>query len=328
MIKTLFVLILSAASLLPSTSHVAKAQTPDKTAAPAAKFRVYDSAGNVVSMEKLLAAVGGADVVCVGETHDDAGAHLFEAEFLRSVFARSAQDAEKGGRHVAVSLEMFERDVQTVLDEYLAGLISERHFVASSRPWKNYQTDYRPLVEFAREHRLAVVAANAPARYVSRVSQNGPASLSALSKDAREWLPPLPVAPASAAYAAKFDAFMSGEGSPHTAAPPPPAQTPNPHAPQGSPAGPVYLLDAQNLRDASMAHAISERLKKDSHALVLHYNGKFHSEERMGVPEQLAHYRKKARVLVVTLMPGDAFDAASMAKLGDFVVMTGAAEKQ
>ncbi len=203
---------------------------------------------------------------------------------------------------------MFERDVQTVLDEYLAGLITERHFLLSSRPWRNYETDYRPLVEYAREHHLPVIAANAPARYVSRVSSQGPDSLKSLPQVAvKSWLPPLPFPAASEGYAAKFNRFMGGSGA-------------------GAPAhGGLHLLEAQTLRDASMAYAISEYLKRGRDPLVVQVNGTFHSEERMGVPEQLARYRSKARAVVVTIVPADTFpnfDAATQGRLGDFVIIT------
>ncbi len=223
---------------------------------------------------------------------------------------------------------MFERDVQTVLDEYLAGLISERHFLLSSRPWNNYNTDYRPLVEYARAHRLPVIAANAPARYVSRVSSQGPDSLRALPAVAvRNWLPPLPFPPASDAYAAKFNRFMRGEVSaaPAQTAPAAQTQTPNPHGQASSPHGGVHLLEAQTLRDASMAYSIAEYLKRGRDPLVVQVNGTFHSEERLGVPEQLARYRPKARSVVVTIVSDEGFpefDAARLGRLGDFVIIT------
>jgi uncharacterized iron-regulated protein len=219
--------------------------------------------------------------------------------------------------------------VQAVLDEYLAGLISERHFLLSSRPWRNYETDYRPLVEYARARRLPVIAANAPARYVSRVSSQGPASLGALSKDAaKSWLPPLPFPPASEAYAAKFNRFMTGGGAAAPTPTPAPAAT---TAAQASPHGSLHLLEAQTLRDASMAYRIAEFLKRGRDPLVVQVNGTFHSEERMGVPEQLARYRPKARAVVVTIVPEDdfpAFDAARLGRLGDFVIITDPAVKR
>jgi uncharacterized iron-regulated protein len=193
----------------------------------------------------------------------------------------------------------------------------------SSRPWNNYETDYRPLVEYARARHIPVIAANAPARYVSRVSSQGQGSLASLSKEARGWLPPLPFEEASAAYAAKFNEFMGG-GPAATPQTPAQSQPANPHA-QANPHGGAHLLEAQTLRDASMAYAISEFLKHGRDPLVVQVNGTFHSEGRMGAPEHLARYRKKARAVVVTIVPDEGragFDAASMAALGDFIILT------
>jgi uncharacterized iron-regulated protein len=287
-----------------------------------AHYRAFDSKGNAVSLQTIIDALDRADVLFVGETHNDAVAHLVEAELLRRADERYGA-ASVGKRAVALSLEMFERDVQTVLDEYLAGLISERHFLLSSRPWNNYATDYRPLVEYAREHSLPVIAANAPARYVSRVSSQGPDSLKALSPAAKSWLPPLPFPPASEGYAAKFNRFMQGD----MAVPPQSAPTtPSAHPPaQASAHGGAHLLEAQTLRDASMAYAIAEYLKRGHEPLVVEINGTFHSEERMGVPEQLMRYRSKTHAVIVTIISDEgfpAFDAARLGRLGDFVVIT------
>ena len=100
---------------------------------------------------------------------------------------------------------------------------------------------------------------------------------------------------------------------------------PNPHAGGANPHGGAHLLEAQTLRDASMAYAISEQLKRGREPLVVQVNGTFHSEERLGVPEQLRHYRPKSRAVVVTIVPDEgfpAFDAARLGRLGDFVIIT------
>jgi uncharacterized iron-regulated protein len=304
----LFIALL--AQLAPKASAQGEAAT---------RYKAFDSKGRAVKLEEIIGALDGADVLFVGETHNDVTAHIIEAELLRRVDERYSQ-AEGHKRSLALSLEMFERDVQTVVDEYLGGFITERHFLLSSRPWNNYETDYRPLVEYARAHRLPVIAANAPARYVSRVNAQGPASLASLSKEARGWLPPLPYPEASAGYASKFNQFMSGGASaPQPASAQPAGQSPaNPH-------GGAHLLEAQTLRDASMAYSVSEFLKHGRDPLVMQVNGTFHSEERMGVPEQLAHYRKNARAVVVTIIPDEdrkGFVAASMSALGDFIILT------
>src|SRR2546423_1782436 len=315
--------LLPFASILLPVALAAQLAPAAAAQAPEAHYRAFDSKGRAVKLSEIVDALEQADVLIVGETHDDPVAHLIEAELLRR-----ADEHYAGGpspkRTLALSLEMFERDVQTVLDEYLAGLITERHFLLSSRPWKNYETDYRPLIEYARQQRLPVIAANAPARYVSRVSANGPDSLKELSTDAKSWLPPLPFPPASADYAAKFKRFMQGAMSG-----PPPAQQPSAMTPgaqaQANPHGSAHLLEAQTLRDASMADRIAEFLKQRRDALVVHVNGTFHSEEHMGVPEQIKHDRPKARGIVVTIISDDAFpnfDSSRLGPLGAFVIIT------
>jgi hypothetical protein len=129
---------------------------------------------------------------------------------------------------------------------------------------------------------------------------------------------------------------MSG-GAPAAPTPTPtPASASTPSATpaaaaQANPHGSVHLLEAQALRDASMAYRIAEFLKRGRDPLVVQVNGTFHSEERLGVPEQLARYRPKARAVVVTIVPDEgfpAFDAARLGRLGDFVIVTDPAVKR
>ncbi len=273
------------------------AGTVNAQPADSAAYRVFTDAGAPSSLNGLVRAMAEADVVFLGEQHDDAVAHRLQAVLLAAALR---YDPDRG---LAVALEMFERDVQGVLDEYLAGLVREQDFLDAARPWSTYATDYRPLVEFAREHGLPVVAANAPQRYVSRVSRLGPGSLDSLSAEAKATLPPLPVADPSPALAGQFTALMEGmmgHGSPHgsdsTGAPV-----------HGSAPSMENLLAAQNLRDASMADAVAGALDAHPGALVVHLNGTFHSEGGLGVPEHLARLRPGTRVLVVTMKPSASF---------------------
>lgn len=268
------------------------------------KYAVFDGKGNPVSLEKIIDAAGNADVVFLGEQHDDATAHAVQLEIFRLAIERFSKE-----RKVALSLEMFERDVQVILNEYLNGLITEPQFLAGSRPWGNYKTDYRPLVELAREKKLAVIAANAPRRYVNMVSRMGRDSLNGLSKEAKEWLAPLPYGDPSDAYTKKFNALMGANRDPAAA---------SPHFP---------IVFSQALWDATMAYSIAESLKKNKGELVVHLNGGFHTENRLGTVEQLLKYRSKARIIVVTMRYEDdfkSFDKAKHTDLGDFVVLTDA----
>lgn len=268
----------------------------------AENYRVYDGQGDPSSVEAIVKALDGVDVVFLGEQHDDAVAHALQAEIFKQAIAQYLET-----RKVALSLEMFERDVQIVVDEYLKGQISETHFMSSSRPWGNYKTDYRPLVELAKEKKLPVIAANAPRRYINMVSRGGRDVLNGLTKDAKKWIAPLPYAEPSDAYAKKFKALMG----------------PSPEAQMGI----DKILSSQSLWDATMANSVANFLKKNKKALVVHLNGAFHTESRRGTVDHLFKYRKNAKVLVVTMRYDDdykTFDKAKNTGSGDFVILTDA----
>lgn len=267
-----------------------------------ANYRVFDSQGTPSSLETILEAAGQADVVFLGEQHDDAVAHWLQNEVFRGVFEKYGKE-----RKVALSLEMFERDTQVVLDEYLKNLITEKKFLDDSRPWGNYKTDYRPLVEFAKTNKLDVIAANAPRRYVNMVSRNGRGSVDQLSKEAKKWLAPLPFGEPSDAYGKKFKALMGGSGE--------------------AAMGIDNILASQSLWDATMADSMAKYLKRNKHALIVQLNGAFHSENRLGTVEHLLRYRPKAKVIVVTMRYEDDFqnfDKTKFENAGDFVILTDA----
>lgn len=268
------------------------------------KYQIYDSQGNAATLAQVDEKIGQSDVVFLGEQHDDAIAHEVQLQIFKSAFEKY-----KVNRRVALSLEMFERDVQIILNEYLNDQISESHFLAASRPWGNYKTDYRSLVEFAKANKLTIIAANAPRRYVNMVSRLGRDSLGNLSVEAKQWLAPLSYIEASAAYANKFNALMKSASD---------ASAPARHSP---------MLAAQTLWDATMAFSIAENLKKNNNALIVHLNGSFHTENRLGTVEHLLKYEPKARVLVVTMRYEEDFqnfDKGKHAGLGDFVILTDA----
>jgi uncharacterized iron-regulated protein len=272
-------------------------QSPDK-------YSVFTGKGEPSSISEIVNGLDGVDVVFLGELHDDAVGHAVQYEIFRQAVERNSPR-----RRVTLSMEMFESDVQIILDEYLKGLISENHFLLSSRPWGNYKTDYRPLVELAKERKLDVVAANAPRRYVNMVSRGGRKALDGLSKEAKAWLAPLPYAEASETYSKKFRSLMgsSGEAS----------------------MGIDNILSSQSLWDATMAYTVARSLKKNKGSLVVHLNGGFHTEGRLGTVEHFLKYRPNGRVRVVTIKYVDdfrTFDKAKYEDLGDFVVLTDAKE--
>lgn len=280
----------------------ALAGPPALAAEPAAVL--FHGDGRPATMADLVAATRAADVLFLGEHHDDPAAHALEREVLDAV----SKDA--GARPVALSLEMFDRDVQPVLDEYLAGLIREKDLQAAARPWPNYGADYRPLVELARERKLPVLAADPPSRYVSRVGRLGAASLADLPPVAKAWLPPAPLPAASQAYAAKFRAFA--------------AEASGPGHGSGGEAALRAMFEAQWLRDATMAWTMAGWLGQRG-GLVVHVTGVFHAAGGLGTPEALKHYRPGVRPLVLAIVRDasyPAFRPEAAARAGDFVAVT------
>ncbi len=119
----------------------------------------------VASVEAVAAEVADADLVALGELHQTPGVHRTHHALLRAIHRRRPD--------LVIAMEMFERDVQSVLLQYLSGLISEDEFRAKSRPWPNYARDYRPVIEFAKRHKLMVLAANAPRPLATKAAKEG-----------------------------------------------------------------------------------------------------------------------------------------------------------
>ena len=135
-------------------------------------YQLKATQGNDLTLEQALARVADADIVLVGELHTHPAVHLLQARMLAGLAA--------DGRPLVLSMEQFSRADQPVLDAYLAGRIGEAALIRDGNAWPNYQSDYRPLVEFAKAHHLPVIAANAPKPLVSCVGQEGPAWLEQL----------------------------------------------------------------------------------------------------------------------------------------------------
>lgn len=282
--------------LLTLTLILAASGTHAQTTITADNYRVFNGAGKASSLDAIIKKAADYDVVFLGENHDDAVGHVLQFQLFKQLVDRYANQ-----KQLALSMEMFERDRQIVLDEYLADLITEKHFLASARPWDNYEQDYKSLLELAKSKHLPVIAANAPRRYTNMVTRNGRNALNALSDEAKKWLAPLPYPSASDAYAKKFNGLMGGM-----------------HA-SGN------MLDAQSLWDATMAFSISEFLKQHSKPLAIHLNGKFHTDGHLGTVDQLNHYSPNAKSLVISIFYDKdfpSFDQEKHAGLGDFVIIT------
>ena len=276
--------------------------------APATESRYVESAsGRDISFKEFADAAARADVVFFGEMHDNPATHRAELALLSALASRRA--------NVVVSLEMFERDVQTVVDAYVAGQISESAFVARSRPWARYNTDYRALVELARAHGWPVVAANVPRSLASAIGRAGIGMLDTLSAAPRATAARELSCPRDAYYD-RFAQTMTG----HSAGSGPASAADA----QAALAVTNRFYEAQCVKDETMAEAIvAARAKARPGALVIHFNGAFHSDMGMGTAARVRRRVPQAKIVVVSAVPVADVRAAAVAahaSKGDFII--------
>jgi uncharacterized iron-regulated protein len=259
-------------------------------------YKIYSKAQKaLVSADDIVEDMAGADVLFFGEEHNDSTGHFLEYLLLKQL-------SEKYPGKVALSMEMFQTDCQTVLNEYLAGLIREKNLITEGRAWPNYK-DYRPLIEFAKVSGVPVIAANAPTRYTNMVTRNGLGSLVRLDAKAKAWLPPLPIDTAAGAYYEKFANIMGG----HSAM------------------GDMKVYQSQSLWDATMGWQIATFYKANKGFKILQLNGGFHSEEKLGAVAQLKKYAPKLRVLNIACYATDSFENPNWTdfeKFADYIIFT------
>ncbi|MGK2934532.1 MAG: ChaN family lipoprotein [Gemmatimonadaceae bacterium] len=255
---------------------------------PSARYRVISTdTHRETTFEHMASRLSGAKVVFFGEQHDDPWTHAAEVELLHAI-ARS-------GRPVVVSLEMFERDVQGALDDYLADRITEADFHARSRPWPRYATDYRGIVELAKARGWRVLAANVPRPMASAVGRAGLTVLDTLSvpgrhNAARELSCP------SDDYRARFLAETRTHSAGSGAAPQPGDTLPTAVAER------FYL--AQCVKDETMAESIVLALRDaPRNAIAVHYNGSFHSDYGHGAAARVARREPGWKLAIVTAIP-------------------------
>lgn len=257
-------------------------------------YNLYDSEGKSIKYQKMIEAISSADVVFFGELHDNPIAHWLEYEVTADLH-------ELAGERLIMGAEMFEADNQLLLDEYLGSEYEADKFEAEAKLWKNYKTDYKPLVEFARNNNLPFIATNVPRRYASMVSRGGFEELDSLTAEAKRYLAPLPVS-----YDPELKCYkdmLSMHGMPGMGG------KPNMNFPK-----------AQAIKDATMAHFIAENLP--SGKIFIHYNGAYHSDNYLGILHYLKLYRPGVKIATITTVLQDSIEDLDQENKGvaDFIV--------
>ena len=224
-------------------------------------YQIYNHKGKDIKYKNLIEEISGADIVFFGEIHNNPISHWLQVEVTKDIY--------KIDSNLILGFEMFEADNQLLVDEFLSGLISEEKFEDETRLWNNYKTDYKPLISFAKEKNLKVIASNVPRRYASLVFKGGLNGLNALSEEAKSYLPPLPIDfdPELEAYKNMMNMMHSKPGDDSTR---------------------FYFPMAQAIKDATMAWFIKQNYEQGKK--VIHFNGAYHSDNYQGIIWYLKKY--------------------------------------
>lgn len=265
-------------------------------------YKIYSKKSQTwISLDQLVGEAQEADVFFFGELHDDSLMHYLEIELLKKLYTNNQK--------IAVSMEMFERDTQQVLDQYFAYQITEEEMIKQSRAWPNYISDYQPIVAFAKEKKIPFIASNVPRRIASLVNKKGIGILDSLDTQDRRFIAKN-IQIADSLYEKKFIGLMKES-----------IVMPKSHSMMNN-AVLINLFHAQCVKDETMAESINQFLAKNPSFKVIHYNGDFHSNSHLGTVSRI---NKAYKSLVLTPVIVESIDnielpEPQLQQQGDFLL--------
>ena len=145
--------------------------------AEAAAVHVPDMKG----LSQVITAVGDKRIVYVGENHDNYANHTVQLQFIK--------DLSGSGVQIAIGMEMFQKPFQPVLDEFIKGSIDQKTFLKKTEYFKRWGFDYdlyKPILDYARDNRIPVIALNIEKEIVDSVAKDG---IDALPPDVKAKIP-------------------------------------------------------------------------------------------------------------------------------------------
>ncbi|MES2762354.1 MAG: ChaN family lipoprotein [Bacteroidota bacterium] len=267
-------------------------------------YRIYSvKQAREVAISDIVSDMNTHDVLFYGEEHNDSVTHYLEFKILEALH-------QKFNSSVTLSMEMFERDVQPVMNEYLTSDIREKNFKKDARAWSNYK-DYRSMVELCKTNKLDVVCANAAGRYSNLAGRKGQKALMALPDESKKYFAPLPYDTTSGKYYEKLVGLFDDGNSKKKKQP--------------SMGESFSLIMAQSLWDATMAYSIADYLRSHPGKKVFQVNGRFHSDEHFAAVTQLKRYNSGIKYLVISSGSDEKFPNIDWKKyehLGDYIIIT------
>lgn len=265
----------SAVSLLAGCQPTASIKSDKESVSLATvyDYQLYDNQRQQwTTLPDLVEQLKTADVIVIGELHGSHAAHLLQMQLLHQLHLERLD--------ITLSMEMFNRDQQTILNQYLDGEIGEATLIKKAPAWSNYKASYRPLIEYAKTHFIPVTASNAPSHTVRCIGRQGSAYLEQLEPEERMQIAKDPFLD-NEGYRTKYMDFLSK------------ALSRTEQEKENS-----YL--AQLTRDNTMAESLALQQQQNPNALFIHLNGSFHSDEGLGTVALLKARAPDLKIVVIS----------------------------
>lgn len=151
-----------------------------KASVPGASTKALDL-GDLRDLEHIVPKLAGKRVVFIGENHDRYDHHLNQLAIIRQLHARNP--------NLVIAMEFFQQPFQSYLDAYIGGSLDERTFLEKTEYFERWGYDYRlyrPIIEYAREQAIPLLALNIPREISTKVGQSG---IDSLTEEERRWVP-------------------------------------------------------------------------------------------------------------------------------------------
>ena len=269
--------------------------------------------GHPLTLQDVIARAARADVLVIGETHDNPDHHRLQGRLL-TVFAE-AKRREKG-RPPAIVFEMIDTDRDAALSAVngKAGRTADDIFDAAEWDTSGWpkRDIYRPVMQAAAESGGPVVAAGLPRKTVREVGRKG---LDVLPADRRQALRLAPLTPAQQESLERQIVKSHCDMIPRRAA--------------------AAMSGVQRLRDALLAERVMKALKENGSVVLI--TGTGHARADRGAPLYIRRHDPKVKTFVVwlaeaqedakvwsDLLPEDSRPEA----LADVVIVTPRAERK
>ena len=214
---------------------------------------------NSPDLKSLIPELAQNQVIYVGEIHTRYDHHLTQLEIIQRLHAIHPD--------LVIGMESFQKPFQSHLDSYIRGELDEQEMLRQTEYYERWRYDYRlyaPILRYAREQAIPVLALNIPTELSRKVGRSG---LDSLSEAEREQLPE-DIDRTDKAYETRLKEIFSQHSG-------------------GQAENFDNFLTAQLMWDEGMAQTVADYLEAHPEAKMVVLAGRGHLAYGSGIPKRV-----------------------------------------